>query len=411
MTARAPLEGITVLDLSTVLMGPLATQILADHGARVIKVEPPSGDIVRWLGPSRSKGMGPLFLHLNRGKEGVALDLKDARAREAVMRLAADADVVVHNLRPKVMRRLGFGFDAVKAVNPRVVYCSLYGFGQDGPYADRPAYDDLIQGASGLPSLMQAAGTGEPRYVALNIADRLVGISAAYAITIGILARDRTGQAQEIDVPMFETLASQVLSEHMYGRSFEPPLGPAGYPRLLTSERRPFATADGHICVVCYTDAHWKRFLTEIGRDDLLSDPRFVNVGARLNAISEVYGFLADRLRAQPTAHWLEVFDRLDIPATPLNTVDSLIDDPQASAVGLIREVDHPTEGRIRTHRNPVLWGGQPTPLGLTPLLGQHTVEVLTAAGVSAQDIAAMQADGVAVDGRPATAKTDPTAA
>ncbi|MDQ8728235.1 CoA transferase [Bradyrhizobium sp. LHD-71] len=390
-----PLAGIKVVDLSSVLMGPLCTQILADNGAEVIKIERLEGDTTRGIGPSRSPGMGPLFLHLNRSKKSVSLDLKDPRCREAALRLIKDADVIVHNLRPRVIERLGFGFEAVSHVNPKIVYCSLYGFDQKGPAADHPAYDDLIQGAAALPSLQKQAGSTVPRYVAMNIADRLVGISAAYAISMGLLASHRTGTAQKIDVPMFETLTAHVLSDHLYGRTFVPPVAGAGYPRLLAEDRRPFATSDGHICMAIYTDRHWRAFLAEVGREDLMKDPRFKSIGTRTEAVAYVYGFLAETLAASSTQFWLSMCNRLDIPAARLNTIDELLSDPQCSAAELVGEVNHPTEGRLMAIRNPILWQDAALAPGHAPLLGQHTLEALQSIGLSAEDITHMQADGV----------------
>jgi len=341
--------GVRVIDLSAVLMGPYATQILGDHGADVIKIESPEGDSTRWIGPGRHPGMGPLFLHLNRNKRSVALDLKSPQGAAAMRRLIEGADVFVHNLRPASIARLGLDYESLSAINPRIIWCGVYGYGEDGPYAGRPAYDDLIQGAVGIAALQQQSGASEPRYVPLTMADRMVGLHAAHSVAMALYGRERTGRGCRIDVPMFETMASVVLSDHLYGRTFEPPSGDVGYVRLLSPGRRPYETSDGYICALVYNDGHWQRFLHAIERDDLRVDPRFADLASRTQNIDHVYGFLGETLRVQSTAHWLALFEQIDVPAVPLNTVESLLDDPHLAAVGFFRQVEHPSEGTMRT--------------------------------------------------------------
>lgn len=344
-----PLDGVRVIDLSVVLMGPYATQIFGDHGADVIKIESPEGDSTRWIGPGRHPGMGPLFLHLNRNKRSVALDLKSPEGAAAMRHLIEGADVFVHNLRPASIARLGLDYESMSAINPRIIWCGVYGYGEDGRYAGRPAYDDLIQGAVGIAALQQQSAASEPRYVPLTIADRMVGLHAAHSVAMALYGRERTGRGCRIDVPMFETMASVVLSDHLYGRTFEPPSGDAGYVRLLSPGRRPYETSDGYICALVYNDGHWQRFLHAIERDDLRVDPRFADLASRTRHIYEVYGFLGQTLCVQSTAHWLELFEDIDVPAVPLNTVESLLDDPHLAAVGFFRQVEHPSEGAMRT--------------------------------------------------------------
>ncbi|MGH8796119.1 MAG: CoA transferase [Caldimonas sp.] len=308
-----PLAGVRIVDMTTVLMGPYATQILGDMGADVIKVEPPRGDGSRDLGPMRNPGMGPLFMHANRSKRSIVLDLKKKAGLRALLRLAKNADVLIYNVRPQAMARLGLSYEEVAAVNPRIVYVGTYGFGQSGPYAARPAYDDLIQGAAGLPSLAVRAGAEMPRYVPCTIADRTVGLNAVNAIAAALYYRERSGEGQAIGIPMFETMAQFVLGDHLGGRTFEPPLGPTGYARLLAQERRPYATKDGYLCALVYNDKQWKSFFALIGRPEVLeSDPRFADLGSRSEHIDELYRLVAETLATRTTAEWLVALDRAE---------------------------------------------------------------------------------------------------
>lgn len=394
-----PLGGVRVVDLSAVLMGPYATQILADHGADVIKVESPGGgDSTRQIGPARHRGMGPLFLNLNRSKRSVVLDLKQPEGLRAMQRLLAGADVFMHNLRPASIDGLGLGYEQVQAIRPGIIWCGMYGYGEGGPYAGRPAYDDLIQGAVGIADLQGRAGQGAPRYVPLTIADRLAGLHAVHSISMALFAREKTGRGCRIDVPMFETLASIVLGDHLYGRTFEPADGESGYVRLLSAGRRPYATSDGYICALVYNDGQWRRFLQAIERDDLLADARFADLASRTRHIDHVYAFLGDTLAGRRTAEWLALFDAIDVPATPLNSVDSLLADPHIQAVGLVPEVEHPTEGLLRMPRVPVEWTEHcPGAIGPAPRLGEHTVSVLRECGYDARAIESLLQCGAAL--------------
>jgi len=389
-----PLAGIRIVDLTTVLMGPYATQILGDFGADVIKVESPDGDLVRGIGPARHPDMGPMFLNTNRSKRSVVLDLKQAAGRQALLRLARDADVLVYNVRPQAMARLGLAYDDVAAINPRIVYAGLFGFGQDGPYAAHPAYDDLIQGAVGLPALLGRVGGDEPRYLPTNMADRTVGLYAVGAILAALMHRERGGGGQRLDIPMFETMAQFVLGDHFGGRTYEPPAGETGYPRLLAAARRPFATADGHICALIYTDRHWRSFLTALGRPEAFDqDPRLASLGVRTRHINDLYGELAAILATRTTAEWTGLFREIDIPCTPMHDLDGLIDDPHLAATGFFPIVDHPTEGPIRSMRVPSQWSATPPrPDRLAPRLGQHSHEILREAGYTDDEIDAMTA-------------------
>jgi crotonobetainyl-CoA:carnitine CoA-transferase CaiB-like acyl-CoA transferase len=393
--ASGPLAGVRVIDLTTVMMGPFATQILGDYGADVIKVEPPGGDVMRHAPPMRSPGMGAMYMQGNRNKRSAVLDLKTEAGRSALLRLCEGADVFVHNIRPAAMRRLGLGPEELCARFPRLVYLSLFGYGETGPYAGRPAYDDLIQGIAGIPALFAEVSGAEPRYVPLAAADRIVGLNATHAILAALLHRDRTGSGQAIEVPMFETLAQFVLGDHMGGRSFEPPLGPPGYRRLLQPDRRPYRTSDGHLCVLVYTDGHWRSFFTAIGREDeYAGNPLFHDIRVRASRYDEAYAFVAAELLKRSTAEWMELLERHDIPCSPMHDLDGLIDDPHLEAVGFFREVEHPTEGRIRLTAPPATWSRTPPSIRRPPpRTGEHTREILEEAGLSPDEI-----DGVAPD-------------
>jgi len=373
-----PLEGVRVLDLTTVVMGPSATQILGDMGADVIKIEAPGGDTMRHIGPFRHPGMGPLFLQSNRNKRSVLLDLKNANDKQALLALVPQADVLVYNIRPQAMARLGLGYEAIAAINAGIIYCGAFGFGEDGPYAGRPVYDDLMQAASGVAWLNQRV-QGKPQYAPINFCDRVVGLYLAIAINGALYNRQRTGEGQAIEVPMFETMAQFVLADHMGGHAFVPPEGPIGYRRLLSTQRGPYPTRDGHLCIVVYTDDHWRRFSAMIGKPDLVqTDPRFAGIDARTRHTEEIGAFLATALTGRTTREWLGLLREADIPAAPVNSLEDLFADPHLVAVGMFKEVEHPTEGKLRMPRHPVKYSRTPADIRrLPPNLGEHTAEVL----------------------------------
>ena len=383
-----PLRGMTILDLTTVLMGPYATQILADMGADLIKVESPEGDIVRQLGPGRTKGMGGMFLNANRGKRSIVIDLKQAEGRDTLLRLARAANAIVYNVRPQAMARLGLDYEALAAANPAILYVGLFGYGQTRPYAAKPAYDDLIQGASGIPTLIAMAGDGTPRYVPITIADRVVGLKAVNAILGGLMHQQRTGIGQRIDVPMFEEMAEFVLIDHLGGLTYDPPLDHGGYARLLSRYRRPYKTSDGHICALIYNDKQWKSFFEAIGKSELLAEPRFATHAARHAHIDEIYQEVGRIFVTRTTAEWRELLERADIPVMPMHTLESILEDPHLEAVGFFRTIEHPVEGRVRQMRVPSTWSeSQPEPGGPAPTFGQHGRDILHAAGFSAEEI------------------------
>jgi crotonobetainyl-CoA:carnitine CoA-transferase CaiB-like acyl-CoA transferase len=392
-----PLAGVRVIDLTTVLMGPFATQILGDFGADVIKVEPPGGgDGVRGVGPRRHLGMAAIFLHANRSKRSIVLDLKHPAGREALLRLAVDADVLIYNVRPQAMARLGLSYEDLAAVNPRIIYVGTYGYGQRGPYAAKPAYDDLIQGAVGIPALSVLAGGDKPRYAPSPLADRICGLAAVNAVTAALFWRERTGEGQSVEVPMFETMAQFTLSDHMCGETFEPPLGPTGYARVLNEHRRPYATRDGYLCVLPYSDKQWQTFFRVVGRPELLEwDPRFSSLEKRTEHIRELYSLLAEIMLTRTTADWRERLEAADIPVMPMHSIDTLMEDPHLMAVGFLETVEHPTEGRMRSIGIPSSWSkSQPRVTRHAPRAGEHGRQVLSEAGYDARDIDALVSSG-----------------
>ena len=392
-----PLQGIKVVDMTTVLMGPYATQMLGDYGADVIKVESPDGDVTRQIGPTRHPGMGPVFLNTNRSKRSVCLDLKKPAGREAVLRLIAKADVLVYNVRPQAMARLQLDYDVVAKVNPRLIYAGVFGFGQDGPYAAKPAYDDLIQGATALPALMAQTSDGVPRYVPNALVARIVGLTAVGAICASLVHRDRTGQGQRVDIPMFETMAGFVMGDHMGGLTYDPPLDKGGYARHLSPDRRPYKTLDGYICVIVYNDKQWENFFKATGRDDLRSDPKFATFAGRATNIDVVYAELARILETKTTAEWNAILEQADVPVMPMHDLESLLEDPHMVATGVFPVIDHPTEGRIRSMTPSARWSETKVePSRLAPRLGEHSVEILQEAGFSTEEIAAMLREGAA---------------
>jgi crotonobetainyl-CoA:carnitine CoA-transferase CaiB-like acyl-CoA transferase len=394
-----PLAGVKVIDLTSVMMGPYATMLLGDYGADVIKVESPDGDVMRYAAPMRHPKMGAMYLQGNRNKRSIALDLKKAGGRAALLRLATTADVFVHNVRPAAMARLQLGADDLLAINPRLVYASLHGFGEQGPYAGRPAYDDLIQGLTALPALTGKI-TGEPRYSPATMADRIVGLNATHAILAALFHRERSGEGQAIEIPMFETMAQFVLGDHMAGRSFEPPIGPAGYSRLLSPDRRPYQTSDGYVCALVYSDKQWRAFFRLIGLEQEADrDPRLNSISSRTRNYDFVYEWFSKVMKTRSTAEWLQLFNDADIPHAPLHDLDSLIDDPHLAAVGLLQSIEHPTEGTLRVAGPTATWSRTPPSIRkYPPRLGEHGEEILREAGFTDEEIAALEVDGALVE-------------
>jgi crotonobetainyl-CoA:carnitine CoA-transferase CaiB-like acyl-CoA transferase len=392
-----PLHGVRILDLTTVVMGPYATQILGDFGADVIKVEPIEGDVIRQAWPFRNPGMGAIFLNVNRNKRSVALDLKRPAALEACLALAKTADVLVYNIRPQAMARLGLSYEKVRAMNERIIYVGCFGYSQRGPYAAKAAYDDMIQGASGLPWLLQKQGAPEPRYAPMIVADRSVGQQVASAVSAALYSREKTGQGQRVDVPMWEHLLQIVLSDHLGGYTFDPQKGEPGYARILTPDRRPYQTEDGYVCALIYNDKQWKAFFDVIGRPELLSRPEFATQEARSQNYRSAYAMVAEEMKTRTTAFWIEALERADIPVQRMNSLDDIVGDPHLNAIGYLQAVDHPSEGRIRMLAVPSEWSDtKPEYRRHAPRLGEHTREVLGEAGLSVQQITTLLETGAA---------------
>ena len=401
-TARpGPLAGIRVLDLTTVVLGPLATQILGDLGAEVIKVESPEGDIMRYAGPARHREMGHVFLNLNRNKRSLVLDLKRPEAAPILLRLAARSDVLMHNMRPQAMARLGFAWERLQDVNPRLVYCSAQGYGQNGPLADRPAFDDIIQGGCGLVSLEMTTG-GDARFVPTLIGDKTVGLTMVYAVMAALLQRAHTGRGQAIEVPMLETMTAFVMAEHMGGLTFDPPIGPPGYARMLAPDRRPHRTADGYICILPYTDRHWRDFFRLAGRPEFAEDPRLSDAQTRSRHVAELYALVAQCVRDRSSAYWLDRLKAADIPCGPVNPLAELPADAQLAAVDFFPLTEHPSEGAIRIVRPPVRFGDADCALRHpAPRLGEHSRAILREAGLEEPEIDDLLARRIAMEAAP----------
>ncbi len=395
-----PLEGIRILDVTTVGYGPYACQILGDYGADIIKIEAPEGDITRGIMPFRNRGMGHFFLMANRNKRSIVLDLKAESGREAFLTLVEQMDAVLCSVRPAAMDRLGLGYEACRTVNTGIVHVALVGFGQSGPYASRPAYDDIIQGVSGM-AHMQGGRSGPPTFVNASICDKICSQVAAHATLAALFDRQRTGKGQSVEVPMFESIVGFNLVEHHSGQAFDPPLGPAGYERSLADDRRPYATADGHVCVLPYNTKQWRAFFAIMDRPEMRNDPRVANPKIRSEKIGELYSMVADLVRPWSTATLLVTLREADIPHGEVTRLDDLADDPHMQAVGFFRTVEHPSEGHIRLTEPPMRFSGTPPEIRSLPAtLGEHSVEILQEAGFSETRIADMLAAGVTLDGR-----------
>lgn len=391
---QGPLAGVRVLDLTSVLMGPYATQIFADLGADVIKVESPQGDTTRFIPPGPDASRGAMFLNVNRGKRSVVMDLKQSAARDALLRLAGQADVFIHSMRANAIGRLGLDYAALSAANPKIIYANLYGFARNGPYRDYPAYDDIVQAASGIVDLQARLSGGQPTYAATVIADKVAGLTGAYSVMAALFARERTGVGQEIEVPMFETLVSFAMVEHLCGSLFVPPQGPPEYPRATSEARRPYATADGHIGVMIYNDKHWRAFFAELGDPEWSRDPIFASMRSRTQNIGTVLARVAQVMATRTTDEWMALLRRAEIPATPIATLTDLLDDPHLAQTGFWDERE--TEmGAMRFPGIPTRFSATPGAIGDPgPALGGDSEAVMREAGFAEAEIAALQASG-----------------
>ncbi|GAC1530619.1 MAG: CoA transferase [Ramlibacter sp.] len=404
-STQLPLSGIRILDMTTVMLGPYATQMLGDYGADVIKIEAPEGDSTRRTGPGLEPGMAATFIGANRSKRSIVLDLKQAPARDALLSLADQADVLICSVRPQKMAALGLAPEVLRQRNPRLIVVAVHGFGADGPYAGRPAYDDIIQGLCGLASLSELGG-GEPSYVPTVLADKTCGLFAVQAVLTALVARGRHGRGSYVEVPMLESMVNFTLVEHFYGAHFRPPIGQPGYARLTTPWRRPYPTTDGYLCIVPYTDQHWQRFFAEAGRPQLLQDERFATMAGRTEHIEALYRELARCVAQRSTADWLAVCERLDIPVAPLRRLLDLEQDPHLRQSGFFITLDDPAMGQLVMPNAPLKFDGGGARPTLPPRLGQHTEEVLRSAGLPADTVASLLATGAAVQHR--TTETRP---
>jgi crotonobetainyl-CoA:carnitine CoA-transferase CaiB-like acyl-CoA transferase len=373
-----PLAGIRIIDLTTIVMGPYATQILGDMGADVIKVECPSGDIFRDVAPFRHRGMGAAFLNVNRNKRSIVLNLESDYDKQILHKLLATADVFVYTLRPRSLAKFGLDYNGLCERNPRLIHCGAYGFSEQGPYRGRPAYDDVIQAMSGTASLEGSNDPDGPKFVNTIMADKIAGLSAAYAITAALYERERSGLGQAIEVPMFETLVSFNMIEHLGGETFCPALGSMGYDRVLSPFRRPYRTKDGYIGLMPYSTAQWQRFFEIAGKPQFAEDVRFTEHSARSENIDELYRILAEILVERSTAEWIRLLETADIPIAPVLSLEDLLEDQHLEALGFFRRDSHPSEGEIRTVSSPVRFSRTPATIErLAPRPDEHREEIL----------------------------------
>ena len=397
-TNSGPLAGVRVIDQTSVVVGPICTRTLADQGADVIKVEAPGGgDLLRTMARgTRNPGMSGKFLNFNRNKRSIALDIKQPAGLAAMRRLIAKADVFVSNVRPSALARAGLDHASLAPDNPRLVHCSILAFGRGGRYFDKPAYDPIIQSLSGVAGTFERA-LGEPRFVHMVMCDHISGLVAAQAIGFALYRRERTGRGEAIEVPMLENMASFVTSEHMGAATFIPPTGESGDNRLLTADYRPLPTRDGYITISPNTNAQAFAFFESIGRPELKTDPRFDTAANRSVNADAYFKVRAEGLKQRTTAEWLDLFDRLQIPAARYNSIDDLFDDPHLADVGFFGTEEHPSEGLIRRTRTANRFSGGMREDGLpAPRLGEHTRAVLAEAGYDDAEVERMLADGAA---------------
>lgn len=381
-TGAGPLAGVRVIDLTNVIMGPFATHIMADMGADVIKIEGPEGDSLRSYKPSRNPGMSGVFMHLNRNKRSVVLDLKAKSDRDVLDRLVASADVFVHALRPSSIERLGYGPKRVRELNPDIIHCGAYGFSAAGPYAEKAAYDDIIQAGCGLADIARRIN-GAPAYAPTVLCDKLAGQAIAYSVMAALFARERGAGGQDIEVPMFETSIEFMLLEHFGGFAFEPKLGEPGFARVLAPRRKPFRTSDGYCCILPYSNRNWASFFDFVGRSELMQDMRYAKLADRVLHIDDLYAVVEEEAVKRSNAEWVAFCDEANIPCMPVLSLADIPDDPHVKAVGLFGAAEHPSEGAYKLVRSPVGFSGHRFQLRHhAPRLGEHTGEIARELGL-----------------------------
>ena len=382
-----PLSGLKVLELTSVVLGPWAAQTMADMGADVIKIEAPFGDSNRQLGASKNPGMAALYLSNNRNKRSLVLDLKQESARDALLAIVKDCDVFLHNNRPQVMTKLRLEYEDIKAVKENIIYCGTYGYSKDGPYGEKGALDDSIQAVSGVAALNELV-LGEPRYLPTVVADKTTAITVVYSILAALFHRERTGVGQEIEVPMFETMVSFVMAEHIWGEVFEPKLGEAGYTRLMSNHRKPYKTKDGYIAVLPYMNNHWQTFCEKAEREDLIEDERFKDLSSRVKNIDDTYSETGKILATKTTQEWLDIFAETKVPVIVVNSLEDLFHDPHLEAVDFWQSYEHPTEGQLKMPGFPSKFSKTPASIRKhAPKLGEHSKEILAEAGIDEETI------------------------
>jgi crotonobetainyl-CoA:carnitine CoA-transferase CaiB-like acyl-CoA transferase len=398
-SGSAALSGIRVLDLTSIVFGPYASQTLADYGADVIKIESPSGDSTRTTGPSLENGLSVVYLGINRNKRSLVLDLKQEKARNALLRLVDTADVFMHSMRPQKMQALGLDPESLLKRNPSLIYAGLYGFGEGGTYAGYPAYDDTIQGLSGTADMV-ARQTGTPRYLPTIAADKTCGLFATQAILAALYQRTHTGKGQFVEIPMFETMAAFNLVEHFYGRHLPATNGTAGYARTLSPYRRPYKTRDGYVCLMPYTDAHWQKFFSASGNSHLGNDARFTTIAARTLHIDELYELVDTIVATRSTNAWLALCKEQEIPATRMNRLEDLETDPHLQSVNFFVELTDASGEHYRFVRNPVTLSASKVPASMPPRLGEHSLQLLQEAGLNETEISSLVESGATTNFR-----------
>ncbi|MEM7093355.1 MAG: CoA transferase [Actinomycetota bacterium] len=385
MGERGALTGVRVIDLTTILMGPMATRILADHGADVVRIDPPTASRDITGGPD---GIGGIVLDTHRNKRSVMLDLKSDEGMAAMLDLVATADVLVSNMRGAALERLGLDAATLRTRRPELIHCTANGYGADGPYADRAAYDDAIQAISGLAALPTRI-SGEPAYVPSVIVDKTCSMFIVQAVMAALLNRHATGEGQTIMVPMFETMVSMNVVEHLRGAALVPPRGEIGYRRLLNPNRKPYRCADGWVALLPYNDANWRDFFRIIGRPELTEDPKFGDHGSRIENAIELYGYIVEAAPMHTVHEWLTICEQHSIPASPVLDLAELPEDDHLQAVDMMPVVQHPLVGPYRSVRHPVTYDTLSTEIRHhAPVPGQHTAELLAELGWDAARIA-----------------------